>query len=388
MPSRRQILRAAGLWLATSGHNPLPAYADDAFADEGATSNAPAEKARGDEPSLVAGIRHLGKQFLENAVNVTGADGATSLPLPNGQALWVFGDTIEGPFQTVHGLDLAPLRSNTGLLAPRQSAREGVKQFRFLATPDGKRPRQLVPFAPHEEPARHRVWAMHGASVGERVYLFYHRISLLPDVDVFVNFRLDGMGIARASLDDLEFERLVAPDGTLEFWKGDAPGFGVFVQPLEGYLHLWGSLMTGMFLARVRPDAIENFSAFEYLVEAPTPANPQAVPRWSEKFAPSAPLFDGVPNEMSVSYNAYLQRYVAIYAWRPERTIVLRTAPRITGPWSAPQAIYRAEPVAANDSIYAAKEHPELAADDGRRIYITYVNSAVYAPQLIEATFR
>ena len=38
--------------------------------------------------------------------------------------------------------------------------------------------------------------------------------------------------------------------------------------------------------------------------------------------------------------------------------------------------------------IYAAKEHPELAADGGRRLYVTYVNSATYVPQLLEVTLR
>ena len=38
----------------------------------------------------------LGSQFLVNSVGVTGANGATSTVLPGGEALWVFGDTVEG----------------------------------------------------------------------------------------------------------------------------------------------------------------------------------------------------------------------------------------------------------------------------------------------------
>ena len=222
-----------------------------------AAAGAPAGTAIGGQPTLdslpdnspVASVRHLGNQFLDNAVGVTGADGATSTVLPSGDALWVFGDTVEGPFKTIHGLDLTPLRSNTAAMVSEQDVVKGIKEFRFLATADGQRPRQIVPFAADEDPSVHRVWAVHGVCLGMRIYLYYHRITLLKGVDVFANFKLDGMGIARADVANMEFTRLTAPDGTREFWKGDEPGFGVFVEQADDYIYLWGSLMTGMYLA-------------------------------------------------------------------------------------------------------------------------------------------
>jgi hypothetical protein len=38
--------------------------------------------------------------------------------------------------------------------------------------------------------------------------------------------------------------------------------------------------------------------------------------------------------------------------------------------------------------IYAGKEHPELSADGGRRIYLTYIEFEEYFPHLIEVTLR
>lgn len=338
--------------------------------------------------SPVESVRYLGKQFLENSVDVTGIDGATSLVLPSGDALWVFGDTVEGSFETIRGMKLTKLRSNSAAVVPPQDASEGVKKFRFLATPDGKRPRQMIPFAADEDPARHRVWGVHGVSVGEHVYLFYHRITMLDDVDVFVNFRLDGMGIARASADDLEFTRLTAPDETCEFWKGYSPTFGVFVEHRDDFLYLWGSLTTGMFLARTRPEAIEDPSRYEYLVAAPTEQLPDVQPRWQKSFKPTAMLFDSVPNEMSASFNAHLGCYVAFHSLHRESKLAMRTAPAITGPWSAPQIVYSPERVKDSDLIYATKEHPELARDDGRVVYVTFINSSTYVPELIELTLR
>ncbi len=352
------------------------------------------KRARGDEsvdggqPPLADGfsVRYLGKQFLDNPVDITGADGATSLVLPGGKSLWVFGDTVEGPFESIHGLDLAPLRSNTGAIIPPQDASAGIREFSFLATPDGRRPRQLIPFADDEDPAKTRLWAIHGAAVGGQAYLFYHRISLLEGIDVFQNFRLEGMGLARAAVDDPQFTRLNTADGKREFWSGEQPTFGVWVESTNEHLYMWGSLMTGMFLARVPPQQIEDLSAYEYLAEAPTLDRPNVRPRWEKKFKPSAVLFDSVPNEMSAAFNPHLRKHVAIHALGREGQIVMRTAPERTGPWSEPQLVYEVKRDSPNTFVYAAKEHPELARDDGRRIFITFVNSASYIPELLEVT--
>ena len=98
--------------------------------------------------SLVTSVRHLGNQFLDNKVGVTGADGATGTVLPSGDALWIFGDTVEGPFKSIRGLDLTKLRSNTGAIVPKQDPSHGLRNFRFLADESAARPRQVVPFAP------------------------------------------------------------------------------------------------------------------------------------------------------------------------------------------------------------------------------------------------
>ena len=123
-------------------------------------------------------------------------------------ALWLFGDTVEGPFESIRGLALKDKLSNTAAIVPTQDASAGIKQFHFLTQQDGKKPRQIVPFAADEDPAVNRIWPIHGVCVGDQIYVFYHRISLIPGVDVFDNFHLDGMGIARAKIGEWQFERL------------------------------------------------------------------------------------------------------------------------------------------------------------------------------------
>jgi uncharacterized protein DUF4185 len=338
--------------------------------------------------SFIASVRNLGSQFLDNHVGITGADGATSLVLPSGESLWMFGDTVEGPFESIRKLDLTGLRSNTAAIVPKQNISHGIKEFVFLADETGKRPRQIVPYERNENPAIHRIWPINGLAVGGHVYVFYHRITLLKGVDVFLNFQLDGMGIARAEIGKFNFARLIAPDDTREFWKGNEPTFGVFVELKDDYVYLWGSLATGMYLARTRPNEIEKLSSYEYLVEAPNLKTPARAPRWSKTFQSTATLFDSVPNEMSASFNAYLGKYVAFHSLHRENKIVLRTAERIIGPWSEAEVVYRPDKAKDSDLIYAAKEHPELAREGGRVLYVTFVNSATYIPQLIEIHLR
>ncbi len=340
------------------------------------------------DSSRVSAVRYLGKQFQENPVGVTGQDCASSIVLPSGEAFWLFGDTIEGPFESIRNLPLGDKLSNTAAIVPKQDVSDGIKRFQFLTQPDGKRARQIVPFVGDETPAAQRIWPIHGLCSDGQIYVFYHRISLIPGVDVFDNFTLEGMGIARAKVGEWQFERLTASDGSYEFWKGDKPTFGVFMQQHDGVAYVWGSLMTGMFLARTSPDKITDLASYEDLNAAPTIGDPEAKPVWSKTFEPTAVLFDSVPNEMSASYNEHLGCYTAIHTLLRENEIVLRTAPEIVGPWSDAEVIYRPEKSDESDLFYAAKEHPELARENGKIIYVTYVDSRSYAPQLIEVTLK
>lgn len=342
---------------------------------------------------LVASVRDLGVQFADNDVDITGQDAVSSVELADGTTFWIFGDTIEGPFDSIRGFELTEVLSNTGAIVPLQDLSHGVREFRYLTNPEGTRARQLIGFIPPEHKSRQRLWAIHGAQVGEQLYLYYHRITMDPTRDVFETFVLDGMGVARATGPDYEFERLRAPDGSYEWWKGDQPGFGVWVQRHGEYLYLWGSIQPesksagDMYLARVRPEDIEDLAAYEYLVEAPTEAAPDVEPRWSSTFTPTACLFSDVPNEMSSSWNAYLGRFISLTTFQRDNILVIRTAPELTGPWSQPQVVFRPERTRPDSLYNAGKEHPEFAREGGKVTYMTFIDSSVYRPHLIEITF-
>ena len=357
------------------------------FFDRSYPSAAAAESSTNAPRSICSSVRDLGLQFLDNSLRITGQDGATSTQLPNGDAFWMFGDTIEGPFETIRNHDLTEVLSNTASIVPAQDVSKGIQQFDYLKSVDGKRPRQVIQFDTAEDKAKHRLWPIHSVSVNDTIYAFYHKITMDPDVDVFETFELNGMGIARARIGEYRFERLTAPDDSKEFWKGDEPTFGVFVEKKpDGYIYLWGCYWTGMFLARTRPESIEDMASYEYLVAGPTLESPETIAVWKKTFEPTAVLFEGVPNELSVAYNPYLKRHIAIHVYHRENKLALRTAPRIVGPWSEPETFFRPKMTSADDLFTAAKEHPELRGEQGKVLYVTYVNSSVYVPHLLEIT--
>lgn len=364
---RREFLRRAGKGVAAATLAPGTCLAEQTRAE------------------LCKSVRPLGPQFLDNQLRITGQDGATSSLLPNGDTLWLFGDTIEGPFQSIRHHELTDVLSNTGAIVPLQSLSQGIRQFEHLTTEDGRRARQLIEFAIDEDPARHRLWPIHSVCVGNEVFAFYHKITMDPKRDVFETFELDGMGIARANLGEYHFERLRAPDGSFMFWKGDQPTFGVYSELLpDGYLYLWGSFWTGMFLARTQPGQLTDLASYEYLVAAPTTSQSQTQPRWSRECRELAALFDHVPNEMSAAYNPHLQQHLALHVYDRDNRLAMRTAPQITGPWSPAEIFHRPERADNEELFTACKEHPEFRQQNGQVIYVTYVSSGDYIPRLLE----
>ena len=359
-------------------------------------------------PLRVAAVRDLGPQFTDNPYRMTGQDGAYSIPLGGAgpqeaeRVFWYFGDTLIGERPPGSLRDVfthlaeigqpqghAPferLPTNTGLVLPAQSGRGGLEGFEHIVDEDGEI-RQLVPPGPGDRDEWDRMWCMHGVALGETLYLFYMHIRMLEDQGgpFDLGFEIIGCGLAKGRVDAWQFERL-AHDGDDMWWPYPQPQFASAVLRADGWLYCYG--VTGyedgvqrVYLARVRPDAIEDRGRYEDL-SGPDPA-------WSADIADAVSIFEGPPNELSVSWNDYLGSYLSVHSMNTDGQQVGRTAPAPWGPWSEPVVLWTVEatpdkkyPVAA----YAGKEHPSLAEDGGRTIYFTYIEAEEYFPHLIEVT--
>ena len=96
---------------------------------------------------------------------------------------------------------------------------------------------------------------------------------------------------------------------------------------------------------------------------------------WQADVAKAAYVIDRTAGGPSMSYNAHLDRYLAVNCETVSSTVLLRTADQIEGPWSDGVELEAGAagilaPTHDADYNYLCVEHPELAA--GNTIAISY----------------
>lgn len=345
--------------------------------------------------------RDGGVLFSGNDHRMAGLDGAYSIPLDDKRTLWFFGDTLIGEREPGRSLwyefglgegevnmsgwgNFDLMLNNTGIVVPGGSGFSGTEPFTFVT--DGEdRIRQLIHNFPDEPADDYRIWCLDGVTIGDTVYLYYLKILMIPGRPVPSNFAVVGGGLAKGDRDELQFMR-VGSTGDRLFWSDGQPGFGsaVLHRPEEQRVYLYGYQNKGergehCCLARVSEDEIEEQRAYEYW----------SGNGWTRDLSFASPVFGGMPNEMSVSWNPYLESFLAVHSLGMSGEIVARTASTPWGPWSEPATLWSVTPAfPATDVfsplIYAGKEHPEMSADGGRTIYVTYIEFEEYFPHLVE----
>lgn len=107
---------------------------------------------------------------------------------------------------------------------------------------------------------------------------------------------------------------------------------------------------------------------------------------WLREYAlgPTGPamVMDDAGAECSLHWDARLSAFVHVASYGFGASVIgVRTAPALTGPWSAPRVVYRPpESDGARPFVYAAKAHPTLSGVGVDEFVITYaVNSFEFA---------
>jgi hypothetical protein len=108
------------------------------------------------------------------------------------------------------------------------------------------------------------------------------------------------------------------------------------------------------------------------------------------------PLFENGHTELTVHYDGVSRAFVATHTTGfGSADVVLRAAPRLEGPWSAPRAVYRPPEHGRHGiSIYAGKAHPQLSGADLVLTYVTnsfmpeslLTDDGIYYPRFIRLT--
>lgn len=231
--------------------------------------------------------------------------------------------------------------------------------------------------------------------VNGTIYLFYMEIdknAFLPNGEWGVNsnrvIKSDNHGESWVQVSSMEWQ---AKDENGK--AGNAPNFSqIYPLKADGYVYIYGlegGRSGGTKLGRVLEADIENLAAYEYY--AGCDANGDPIWREGERGLQyilnrsSAYVIDPTCGEMCVTYNRYLQKYLALY--QSGSNIIMRTSSTPWGPFSTPQVILSTSTDLPGG--YGAFTCEQWSADGGKKIYIAVSQwEPVYNVNQVEITFQ
>jgi hypothetical protein len=342
----------------------------------------------------VESTRELGKlKFLET---IRGRDGGYSAEFQD-QSVWIFADSI----MQIKGVDGSQWRSSTWCHTADLDARDNLQNLTEPVDANGV-PGEFLPFTktealyngehftadvPEGQRSRWGLWPgpMVTAPDGGRAYIFYDKIFGGPNGQW--DFHSVGRSIAVWNgLNEQPVRPVFNPDAdypTILFPTNDVQmGHGALVQ--DGMLYAYGCT-SGWFqwpvtVGRVPLDQALDRSAWRFYAGSG---------EWSADWKRAVPVLEGAPM-LTVSWNAYLNRYLAVYGVPLKNEIAIRTAERPEGPWSDPlKAVDCMPPATTNQWCYSNLAHDELTKENGRVIYLSYYRETGFLQgeiRLVEVT--
>lgn len=272
--------------------------------------------------------------------------------------------------------------ANCAAIVDGTDLREGLRELSFLSGDDGF-PVEILTPTEGEHAARLRFWPAHGVRSGADVYLFYLGIETLVPRDMW-GFRNVGVGLARLHPETGRGER-IGGDGGWCLWapRSDDFHFGVSVLREDGSAYVFGSTRhdhdVTALVGRVPVGELADVGAYEFY--DPTRRAWLSDPARAGSLGPSG-------SDYSVSFNAYLGKYLMVYVDAFAKELAVRVADRPEGPYSEPEVAGRLPHAPASELIYLGFEHPGSARDDGRRILVSYCEPRFELCSLVEICFR
>ncbi len=304
--------------------------------------------------------------LFRSSAHWLGADSAYSVDLGNDRSLWLFGDSWIDPDGEGNRSGGHLVRNTIGIQDGPDPSSASI-DFHWSAGPDG------VPSAFFAGEDDNWFWPGHGARVGDRLILFLNRMRSSTE----------GLGFESAGWAAVVVEN---PDDHPDSWSlrqldtaGDALGIQLgFAGTLVWQEHLYAfgtpdPVKTHpLYVARWPLDQLEH----QGLAKTEWWGGPAA--GWIPEPLQGAHLFDHGQSELTIHRDPGGQFLATHTRGFGPAEIVLRSADRLTGPWSAPQTVFEPpERDRPNVMIYAGKAHPQLAGAD---LVLTYAtNTFVFA---------
>jgi hypothetical protein len=335
---------------------------------------------QGPPPALNVGtVSDLGT--IPTNPGILGRDGAVSTAF-QGRSVWLYGDT----FLANPNADGRGLISDSWSFTDDFNAQDGITGFQERLDPSGA-PGMILVETPAEyafneahngnpcqvEPCGAR-WALWPSSIvtdtfNNRALVFYMVVSALPG-----SFNFQGVGNSVAVWNDFSQQPQrpicsppIVPDHPDLMFDQNQPNFGSAALIHGGVLYIYGCGIPsngsdkGCRLAKVDPANVLNGGAWTFYA---------GNGNWSPQLNEATSVMPDV-NILSVSWNDYLQQYVAVYSQLLSDDVMIRTAPNPEGPWSGAGTLFTADRPASGN-VYDARSHSEYDLNGGQKIFVTY----------------
>jgi len=306
-----------------------------------------------------------------------GADAAFSVDLGGGRVLWLFNDTFVAQRPGNTRRQAAFVRNTVAIETGYDPSHASIRFY--------WRTRQGGPSEIFPSDRQLWMWPWAGIRVGNKLLLFCTRV--VPEHKKrSLGFRLAGWNAYIVARPDEEpsawtLEKVAEDHGNVIMASA--------VLHKDGFVYLFGTSEPehDLYLARCATNQIERgrFDGLEWWSGS----------GWQRSESEHKPVLRAVATEASVQCDPR-GGYLEINSQGFGATdIVMRSAPRLDGPWSTAQTIYRPpESDSPGTLVYAGKSHPEL---QGGELVITYAangneerlakDMSIYFPRFVRVQF-
>jgi PelA/Pel-15E family pectate lyase len=307
-----------------------------------------------------------------------GADAALSVPIAPGRTLWLFGDTFIAT-SDARVRSQAKMVRNTVAVQDGADPRTARMSFRWGAGDDGE------PDSFFGRRDGRWYWPGHGIRLKEGpLVLFLYAMEKAGDGGP-LGFACTGFVLALID----------HPDAPPSDWRPvirDAPPLGFDAIPATAAVREGDHVVA----VAIRQKGVHAGALVRYPAASLARGDVSGAQWWAgeargwveeNELGTGGPawVLDDAGAECSLHWSERTKRYVHVASYGfGATTIGVRTAPGLTGPWSAPVTVFRPpESDAARPFVYAAKGHPELDGSDAGDLLVTYAaNSFTFADLL------
>ncbi len=327
--------------------------------------------------SISGGVPLLSQAASTGAVVAQG--GNYAVPLPDGRTLWLLNNLWAGELKPDGQAAVWGVIDGAAALAPSTSPYAQAGALTYISD-ENKWPLPLLSGDLKEYSQARKFWPRAGLCAGGKCHVFYSIMNNYGP-EPYDYFRV-GQGVALAGSPAGPYAK--ARQGPLySLWNDIEPAFGSAVWADEdGWVYVYGRSMQapgeyGAELARAKPENLASREKYSYY------SREAASGSWTEDLSEASLVLEGMPDEFSVSYNARLKSYLAVYYEAEGSRVLARQARYPWGPWGEPAPLLVC---GKEEYCYGAKEQPGFAAAGGGKIFITVEKKN--APYLYEIIFE